>query len=180
MIALRPATPQDARAIGFVSVTSWQQAYRGLVPDELLDSLCIEERSVAFEEFLYACPRNGSRGWLAHLDGAPVGFVLCGSARDLSESPGIGEVFALYVLKPHWGSGAGTQLFAQAQVHLASLGCPEVILWVLEANARARRFYEREGFAWDGGRKLDPWGGHTLDEVRYRRCLGAASAGSRG
>lgn len=173
-ITLRPASARDARAIGYVSVTSWREAYRGLVPDALLDSLSIDERSVGFEEFLAAAPRNGSRGWLAHLDGAPIGFVLCGPARDLSEPQGNGEVFALYVLKAHWGTGAGAQLFAQAKLHLAGIGCPEAILWVLEANARARRFYEREGFSWDGGRKLDPWGGHKLDEVRYRRRLGAA------
>ncbi len=174
VIVLRPATAHDAGAIGYVSVTSWREAYRGLVPDALLNSLRIDERSEGFEEFLAAAPRNGSRGWLAHLEGAPIGFVLCGPARDFSEPPSIGEVFALYVLKAHWGTGAGTQLIAQAQVHLAGIGCSEAVLWVLEANGRARRFYEREGFSWDGSRKLDPWGSHTLDEVRYRRRLGEA------
>lgn len=169
MIALRPAAPSDARAIGFVSVTTWRQAYRGLVPDALLDALSIDERSEGFEEFLAAADQSGCRGWMAHMAGAPIGFVLCGPARDLPDRPDAGEIYAIYVLKPYWGTGAGHDLLGQAVLHLRARGSTEVVLWVLEANARARRFYEREGFAPDGGRKLDPLGGHALDEVRYRR-----------
>ncbi len=174
MIALRPAAPSDARAIGFVSVTAWRQAYRGLVPDALLDALSIDERSEGFEEFLVAADQNGCRGWLAHMAGAPVGFVLCGPARDLPDSPGAGEIYAIYVLKPYWGTGAGRDLLTQAVLHLEAQGFMEAVLWVLEANVRARRFYEREGFTHDGGSRLDPWGGHALDEVRYRRCFARA------
>jgi hypothetical protein len=39
---------------------------------------------------------------------------------------------------------------------------------VLEDNPRARRFYEREGWEHDGGRKDDELLGVTVSEVRYR------------
>ena len=55
-----------------------------------------------------------------------------------------------------------------AKVRAAGYGC--ITLWVLEANARARRFYQRAGFIPDGARHvLDDLGGVT--EIRYRRAL---------
>jgi len=42
---LRPAEPRDALEVARVHIGTWQAAYRGLVPDEYLDSLKIEERT---------------------------------------------------------------------------------------------------------------------------------------
>lgn len=50
----------------------------------------------------------------------------------------------------------------------------EATLWVLEANARARRFYERKGWAVDGAAREEEVGGRRVTEVRYRRLLAAA------
>jgi RimJ/RimL family protein N-acetyltransferase len=44
-------------------------------------------------------------------------------------------------------------------------------LWVLEGNGRARRFYERAGWAPDGTHKDDVLAGTPIREVRYRRSL---------
>jgi len=54
---------------------------------------------------------------------------------------------------------------------LRESGYREVILWVLEDNPRARRFYEREGWALDGGRKEDEFLGVQVTEVRYRKAV---------
>ena len=59
-------------------------------------------------------------------------------------------------------------------------GCSEVVLWVVEGNAPARRFYERWGWRADGGRKVTPVEEEQLDEVRYRHALGRAAPGIGG
>jgi RimJ/RimL family protein N-acetyltransferase len=46
-----------------------------------------------------------------------------------------------------------------------------VTLWVVEANARARRFYERQGFRPDGSTKTARMSGTEAIEVRYRMSL---------
>jgi hypothetical protein len=43
-----------------------------------------------------------------------------------------------------------------------------LVLWVLEGNARARRFYEAMGWLPDGGRQLLEMVGAKLYEIRYR------------
>ena len=51
-------------------------------------------------------------------------------------------------------------------------GFNEAVLWVLETNERARRFYEKVGWKTDGQTKTDDRGPVVLNEVRYRVTLG--------
>ena len=60
------------------------------------------------------------------------------------------------------------------QAGIASMrdaGYRDAILYVLDDNPRARRFYEREGWALDGGTKRDEFLGLEVTELRYRRNL---------
>ncbi len=82
----------------------------------------------------------------------------------------VGEVYALYVAPDWWSTGTGRSLMARATAALADAGYERGVLWVLEANARARRFYEKAGWAADGASNaLDGLGG--VIEVRYARPL---------
>ena len=104
---------------------------------------------------------------VAERDGEVVGFANVGPAEDPA---GAGELYALNVDPAHWGTGAGRALLQAAQAELARLGFGELVLWVLPANARARRFYERAGWAGDGTERTVDALGVTVPEVRYRRC----------
>jgi GNAT superfamily N-acetyltransferase len=83
-------------------------------------------------------------------------------------SAGGGELRNLYVAPTAWGSGAASELMRAALDWLAESGVHEAVLWVGEGNARARRFYEREGWTADGETRESPLG---PPEVRYRRAL---------
>ena len=87
----------------------------------------------------------------------------------------MGEVYAIYVAPDAWGSGVSAALMAEGLAGLAALGYTEVILWVLRGNARAIRFYTRQGFTSDGAAKIEQHGDVTFDEVRYRRSLAGVS-----
>ena len=67
------------------------------------------------------------------------------------------------MLPEAWGSGAGSALMAPGIEALRASGYRDAILWVLEDNPRARRFYEREGWALDGGAKQDEFLGVRVD-----------------
>ena len=70
-----------------------------------------------------------------------------------------------------WDQGIGKQLMAAALGRLGEAEFDQVTLWVLDSNARARRFYEAGGWLADGAVKRDDSFGIPMTEVRYRRSL---------
>jgi GNAT superfamily N-acetyltransferase len=146
---IRPATREDARAIAEVHVASWRAAYRGLLPDAYLDRLSVDEREAQRREHL----DDPSEAWgtlVAEEDGRVVGFATFGPSRDEDAPPGTGEVPAIYLDPAVVGTGVGRDLFAETTTGLRHAGYGRATLWVLEANDRARRFYEKAGWTWDG------------------------------
>jgi len=53
---LRAAVPADARAIAEIHVASWRSAYRGLLPDSLLDAMSVDELEQRWRSRLPAGP----------------------------------------------------------------------------------------------------------------------------
>jgi GNAT superfamily N-acetyltransferase len=116
-----------------VHVRTWQAAYEHVFPPERLAELSVERRAAQWRE---------SPPLVAEIGGTVVGFVSVGASRDADAS---GELFAIYVEPDHWGTGVGGDLLAAGEQRLRELGHTDAILWVLEDNPRARRFYERAG-----------------------------------
>ena len=158
---VRPARREDAAAIADVHARTWQAAYEPVFGAERLAGIG-DRRRAQWEEWL-ADPPPDWRVFVAEAAGRVVGFAWVGDSR---EEPGKGEVFAIYVLPEAWGSGAGAALMASALEALR--GYSSAMLWVLEENPRARRFYEREGWILDGARREEEIRGVTVAEVRYR------------
>lgn len=165
---VREARVGDAAGIAHVHVLTWQGAYRGLIPDEILDALSVERRTEDWRRAL-ASPAADKPTWVAELDGAVIGFAGAGPCRD-PDGESLGELYAIYVLPEHQGVGAGRALMEAATAWLAGR-FEEATLWVLEGNDRTRFFYEHLGWRADGGTKSEQRGPFVLDEVRYRTGL---------
>lgn len=176
---IRPMEPRDAQAVARIHVRSWQVAYRGQLPDAFLDGLSaeIDQRRVRWERLI---AEAASRRWtqlVTDAGGSVTGFVTFGPSR---EEPSVGEVYAIYVAPEHWGRGHGRALFSAAAQGLLNAGYDEATLWVLETNARARRFYEIAGWIADSAVRTERQGEVDLREVRYRRrAVGGAEVAQR-
>jgi GNAT superfamily N-acetyltransferase len=70
---------------------------------------------------------------------------------------------ALYVLPSHWGAGVAQVLHDHGLSLVADLGSARCHLWVLEHNARARRFYERRGWRENGDTRIVPFPPNPID-----------------
>jgi ribosomal protein S18 acetylase RimI-like enzyme len=163
---IRPAAPEDAEAVERLRVAGWQTAYRGIIPDAYLDSLTVDVPRR--RRHLETLP-DGLRSGVAIADGCVVGWISAGPCRDPDRpGPQHGEILACYVHPDWWRTGTGRLLLEHALEVLAKDGRDDVTLWVLEANDRARRFYEAFGFAPEGVRKLLEFG-EPVPELRYRR-----------
>jgi ribosomal protein S18 acetylase RimI-like enzyme len=180
MVRVRPPRLADAEEVVRVHVRTWQSAYAGMVPDDVLNALDgqLEDRVRRTRE-RWSEPEP--RRWRTLLavdpaDDRPVGFTTFGPYRlnDGSEDvdPTIGEVLAIYVDPAHQRRGAGRALMDAAVAALRADGVREIRLWVLAENAPSRRFYERYGYRLDGARepfRVQRPDGTAVDlpEVRY-------------
>jgi GNAT superfamily N-acetyltransferase len=137
---VRRAKSGDAAAIAEIQVRSWHAAYRGLVPDDVLERFTVSDRTDRWDELL----AQGSETYV--VDG---GF--CSVIRPARDASAAAELAALYVDPARWRSGLGSTLVA------AALSWREpVSLWVFAANARALSFYKAQGFAEEGAEAVDP------------------------
>jgi GNAT superfamily N-acetyltransferase len=175
MIEIRLARPDDADAIARAHVDAWRVGYRGLFPDEFLDSAEFED--TRFERWRSGAwgQEDGSQLFVPVLDGHVVGFGHAGPERvepacdasggEIPPAPEAerGEVYGFYVHPTAWGSGVASPLMAACTESLIRAGFPAAVLWVLRDNPRARRFYERAGWSWQG--VTGEWEG--VAEVQY-------------
>jgi GNAT superfamily N-acetyltransferase len=143
-VEIRTPEPVDAEALGRCHLACWREAYGDLVdPARLAPFLADVEGFVS--------------RWRDFLDGAwPVrvaedanGLVGFASVR-----PAVDDVpahlNALYVRRARWSTGLGQRLLD------AVLGDEPATLEVFRDNARARRFYARNGFVPDGTEQEEP------------------------
>ncbi len=149
-MTLRPATAADTGAIAAVFRAAWRGGYRGLLPDAVIDAWTPEN--------VRAELAGGSGTDVVALDdtGEVAGFV--------RYQPESGYLASLYVAPDAGGRGVGRALLAYA---LDAMPGRDVVLWVFEANDRARTLYERAGFRPDGASLTDPrW---RTPQIRMRR-----------
>jgi GNAT superfamily N-acetyltransferase len=168
MTEVRAAVPADSLAAARVHVRSWQSAYRGLIAQEYLDSLTPDVWAGR-----YNFGRIGFRlpSTLVAVDGSSVlGLATTGLCRDTDVS-NFGELMAIYVDPSQLRTGIGRLLIAAARERLRQVGVADALLWVLDGNVGARRFYERDGWRFDGTRRTSTYGNMPAEEVRYRRTL---------
>ena len=161
---IRKAEMADAYNIATVHVLSWESAYRNIMPDDYLNNLSIDRRAENFKKNIV---EHKEKAWffVAENDGKIIGNICLGNSRD-DDKPQAGEIIAIYLLEEFWGKGYGRKMMKYAVDMLKSRGYGDIILWVLEENDRARRFYEKCGFALDGSKKEIEIG-KPLIEIRY-------------
>ncbi len=171
MSGVRDASLADAHTIATIQVNGWLAAYRGLVPDALLDELSVAKAAEKVE----AAFRSGRGHVLVAQDrqGVVRGFCWSLPARDGSLATHAVEMVALYVDPLALRQGFGRSLLEATCERAAAQRASRVVLWVFRQNLPARRFYTALGFTPDGSEKTTTrWGGVPLDEIRYARALG--------
>ena len=166
-LSIRPASPDDAPAIARVHIASWQEAYAGIVPDDILEHLDVSRREEQWRSILERADRESIRTWVSETESETVGFASFGPSRDEDADRRTWEIYSIYLIPSAWGRGVARELMRTL------LAEPEaadpVTLWVLADNERARHFYRRHGFAPDGTERLEAFGPAQLRELRYRR-----------
>lgn len=138
---MRAATRGDLRAIAEVHVESWRTTYAGLLEDDFLHRLSVEER---IGQWTSAMGVAGSHLLIVEVPEAGiVGFAAGGPERS-GDPEHRAELYAIYLLKSYQRRGLGSALTRALVDRLVADGHDSLLVWVLVANP-ARRFYEKLG-----------------------------------
>jgi GNAT superfamily N-acetyltransferase len=161
--AIREATLDDAPGIARAHTESWRSSYRGILPDHILDRIDVGQRAETRRKIL----RDKDIFQLVAYDvthGDIVGFCDAGPAR--RHVTLAGEVYAIYLVHHAKRHGLGTEMFERVRGWLRASAMPSMIVWVLENNHHARRFYEAMGGR-TGNRLQTSVGGFAVTEQSY-------------
>lgn len=149
---IAPARVEDAETLTDLHLDVWEEAYADLIPAAVLAERRARraERVASWSTIIATGSSANLLAWSGDL---LVGFSSTGPGRDDPDGglPPL-ELMALYVRRSAYGTGVGSGLLE------AAIGAADAYLWVLDGNARAIRFYERQGFRLDGVTKPEDVG----------------------
>ena len=149
-MTIRNAKFDDMEQAGHIMSVSFRTAFADFVTQQTMDACAQEDNCTAMLEAIF---REGK-----------VHFLIgenCGMLAWQNTENGA-EIIAIHSLPKSWGTGLGHAMLSEA---LNQIGNQSVFLWAFKENKRARRFYEKHGFHWDGTARVSEFDGAL--EVRY-------------
>jgi ribosomal protein S18 acetylase RimI-like enzyme len=153
-LTVRPARVEDVAQMARVNVRCWQETYRGLMSDAVLDDpgfLAARERfwTAALTDERYRENRVAVAERVGERDGELVGIAMSGPPLDAAAA-WARQLYVLYVYAADHGTGAGRALL-EAVVDPGE----SAALWVADPNPRAQAFYRKHGFVADGTAQVE-------------------------
>jgi len=159
---IREAKPEDAEAIARVHLASWKTTYPGLIPQNYIDGLRVEDGIARWKERL-GTP-DDALVFVAQDAAGVFGFAAGGAMVHTVEGFD-GELGAIYLLARHQRRGAGRALVRAVAEALQARAFRSMVVWALRENP-ACGFYERLGGVKVGEQPITI-GGVALPEVAY-------------
>ena len=163
-VIIRNVKKEDLRAVSEIVVRGWKTAYKGIIDNEYLESLKVEDN---YQKRLKDYNENGFV--VAELNGEIVGFCRYTLenlfSKELTEIDG--EISALYVKPELKRNGIGRKLVEYVFNEFKKNGNENIVLWCLKENYPSRAFYEKMGGVLCGESTINR-GGKEYKEVGYR------------
>lgn len=148
---IEPVKPGDETALAYIQTKSWKAAFGDIIPAEVLTQYTQLEPAISMYRRLLEA--GIGHGYLLKVEGQPHCIAWWDAARD-EDMPGYGELICIHSLENHWRQGYGSRMMETVLRDAAAAGYEKILLWVFEANTRARRFYESHGFTATEKRKV--------------------------
>ena len=161
------ALAEEAYEYATLHIACWNAAYKGIISDEYLQNMSVEQMGERTQQYLQS--PGDVLYYCLEYEGTMIGRLILSRSRD-EDKPDAAEIGAMYLLEAYWDKGLGRKMMEFSLEEFQRMGYSEVLLWVLESNSRARRFYEKFDFAFDGTKKeMDIDKPHTV--LRYVRPI---------
>lgn len=166
---IRKAGLDDVPAIAHVSFQTWPHTYRGIVPEERINSRTIESVTDTWRQILnLPHPKGGTL--VAHNDKSIIAYSRFYPSLDIDDDQGnVATIGSIYVLPSFQHQGVGRALIERILDNAKIQGFMEMTLHVLAANERARRLYEYLGWQQDSDPIIENSDEDPTPKVRYRK-----------
>lgn len=163
-VMIRKAIPGDEQVLAYIQTESWKAAFAGILSPEELDR-CTDLQN-AEQMYRSILIRETCNIAIEFVDGRPHCIAAWGKNR-CGLGDAVGELICIHSLQNNWAKGYGSAMMEYVLAQLQREPYESVILWVFEDNKRARRFYEKHGFALTEQKKL----ANGIAELMYKKSL---------
>ncbi len=142
---IKEMTVDDAYDFMYVNTISWNETYRGIVPDEFLDKIMnkIPENAEKLKNKFKETSDSTDKRFLLYVDNEAVGVFGIDKSRE-EEYPNSGELCIFYLLKKVQKQGYGKIMFEKAKEELRKMNYYDMIIVCLKDNP-TNEFYKHMG-----------------------------------
>ncbi len=162
---IRKATKEDASRLAEILIFAKRTSYRSIFKNDYVSFNEMQVLNLALD---FQKREGILNNILVYDDGIVKGMMHREKSTDIDYPDGI-SLDEFYVDTFFQGNGIGSEMM-KAFLHEAETSSAKYILiWVLEENDKARKFYEYFGFAPDGNRRLED--GTEAYSLRYMKEL---------
>ena len=162
--SVRLALPAEADRIGEIQVAAWRQAYRGLLPEDVLLDLNPAQFAAQWRAALLSPGEARNRVLVALAGRELVGFAAITASDDPDGDPAKDALIAEFAVDPAaTRAGHGSRLLNAVVDTARADGFERVTVWINSTDDVLRTFYTDAGWAPDQAhRELDLYGDGTI------------------
>lgn len=139
-LIIRDVKYEDIEQIVDINIKDWKKVYKGIIDDEILNNLNREEKIKKWRKHY-----NISNVIVAEENGTILGYCRYDDNAIYENTDIDSEIIAIYVDCDKLGKGIGRKLIEYVKKDLKNKNKTKMVIWCLEKNQNARKFYEKMG-----------------------------------
>lgn len=139
---IRKMKKSDCSFVTHVITVAWNETYRGIVSDKILDNMYLNEderTNKAYNRF----NEKDNHQFVLEVNKMIVGYMNVGPTDD-AEYNNCGEVHAIYIINNYKGKGYGRRMIEVGIAELKKMGFDKMIIGCLVNNS-SNEFYKHIG-----------------------------------
>ena len=159
---IRKVRYEDIEQIVDINIQDWKKVYKGIIDDSSLENLDKKEKIEKWKKSY-----NKGNLIVFEKDEKVLGYCRYDDNIANKNNEIDSEIIALYVKYDNLGQGIGKKLVEYVKEDLKNKNRKKMIIWCLQENINARKFYEKIGGKLIQDEKYFEKDGKRYKEVGY-------------
>ena len=139
-VIIRKVKYADIEKIVDINIKDWKKIYKGIIDDEILNNIDRDKKIERWKKRY-----NIGNVIVAEKEGIVLGYGRYDDNVTYKDTDIDSEIIALYVDYEKLGNGIGKKLLEYAINDLRNKSKTKMVIWCLEKNENARKFYKKIG-----------------------------------